>query len=86
MQCLHWTKANVFVPMKTEKIFKISLQFFSEKVLKIYWIFLLFYTKSAKYREIFKIFLLISQKNYSKETLYFFNVFLSKNTQIFVQC
>ncbi len=23
----HWIKANVFIPMKTEKIFKISLQF-----------------------------------------------------------
>ncbi len=34
----------------------------------------------------FKTFLLISQEIYSKETLYIFNVFLSKNTQIFVQC
>ncbi len=50
---IHWTKANVFVFMKTEKIFNVSSQFlsgnFTENILNLS----LFYTKSAKYSEMF---------------------------------
>ncbi len=53
----HWTKANVFVPNENrENIQNFFTVSFLKKNTELFFNFSLFYTKSAKYGEIFLIF------------------------------